>query len=77
VCKPVVRQVTDYFEFPGHTGAVSEVQIRARVSGCIVKVNFEDGQEVKKGRVLFEIDPMVATAWKWFQKHPNGYEDSR
>jgi RND family efflux transporter MFP subunit len=57
VSKPVVREVTDYFEFPGRTEAVSEVQIRARVTGYIVKVNFEDGQEVRKGRVLFEIDP--------------------
>jgi membrane fusion protein, multidrug efflux system len=57
VRKPAVRDVTDYFEFPGRTEAVSEVQIRARVSGYIVKVNFDDGQEVKKGQVLFEIDP--------------------
>jgi RND family efflux transporter MFP subunit len=57
VCKPVVREVTDYFEFPGRTEAVSEVQIRARVTGYIVKVNFEDGQEVKRGQTLFEIDP--------------------
>ena len=47
--RPVVRQVTDYFEFPGQTEAVSEVAIRARVMGYIVKVNFNDGQNVKKG----------------------------
>ena len=57
VSKPVVREVTDYFEFPGRTEAISEVQIRARVTGYIVKVNFEDGQEVAKGQALFEIDP--------------------
>ena len=57
VSKPVVRDVTDYFEFPGRTEAISEVQIRARVTGYITKVNFEDGQEVKKGQLLFEIDP--------------------
>ena len=28
VCKPVAREVTDYFEFPGQTEAVSEVAIR-------------------------------------------------
>ena len=55
--RPVVRQVTDYFEFPGQTEAVSEVAIRARVMGYIVKVNFDDGQNVKKGDLLFEIDP--------------------
>ncbi len=36
---------------------MGEVEIRARVTGYIVKVNFEDGQEVKKGDLLFEIDP--------------------
>jgi RND family efflux transporter MFP subunit len=57
VSKPIVREVTDYFEFPGQTEAVNEVAIRARVTGYIDKVNFEDGQHVKKREVLFEIDP--------------------
>ncbi len=57
VSKPVAREVTDYFEFPGCTEAVSEVEIRARVTGYITKVNFEDGQEVNACQVLFEIDP--------------------
>lgn len=57
VSKPVSREVTDYFEFPGQTAAVGEVEVRARVTGYLVKVNFEDGQEVKKGDLLYEIDP--------------------
>ncbi len=57
VTHPTVKNVTDYFEFPGQTAPVGEVEIRARVTGYIVKVNFEDGQEVKQGDVLFEIDP--------------------
>jgi RND family efflux transporter MFP subunit len=57
VGNPVAREITDYFEFPGQTAAVGEVEVRARVTGYIVKVNFEDGQEVKKGDLLFEIDP--------------------
>lgn len=57
VSKPVVREVTDYFEFPGRTEAVGEVEVRARVTGYLVKVYFEDGQPVKKGDPLFEIDP--------------------
>ena len=57
VAKPVVREVTDYFEFPGQTCAVGEVDVRARVTGHLVKVCFEDGQETKKGDLLFEIDP--------------------
>ena len=50
VTHPTARNVIDYFEFPGQTAAVGEVEIRARVTGYIVKVNFEDGQEVKQGR---------------------------
>jgi membrane fusion protein, multidrug efflux system len=57
VSKPLVRTVTDYFEFPGQTAAVGEVEVRARVYGYLVKVNFRDGQNVKKGDLLYEIDP--------------------
>jgi multidrug efflux system membrane fusion protein len=57
VSKPVSRVVTDYFEFPGQTAAIGEVEVRARVTGYLVKVNFEDGQNVKKGDLLYEIDP--------------------
>ena len=57
VSRSVVCEVTDYLEFPGRTEAVGEVEIRARVTGYLVKINFEDGQEVKQGDLLFEIDP--------------------
>lgn len=57
VSKPEVREITDYFEFPGQTAAVGEVEIRARVTGYLVKLNFEDGRNVKKGDLLYEIDP--------------------
>ena len=57
ISKPVSREVTDYFEFPGQTEAVGEVDVRARVTGYLVKVNFVDGQNVKKGDLLYEIDP--------------------
>ena len=61
---PVVsREVTDYFEFPGQTAAVEEVEVRARVAGYLEKIAFEDGQEVNAGDLLFEIDrkPYQAT----------------
>lgn len=55
---PVVeRDVVDYFETTGRTTAVDSVDIRARVSGYLVKVNFKDGDQVQPGEVLFEIDP--------------------
>jgi RND family efflux transporter MFP subunit len=57
VSKPEVRQVTDYFEFPGQTMAIEEVDVRARVTGYLMKVNFTDGQNVKNGDLLYEIDP--------------------
>jgi multidrug efflux system membrane fusion protein len=57
VSKPVEREVTDYVEFTGRTDATNTVDVRARINGYLVKVNFKDGQYVKKGEVLFEIDP--------------------
>jgi multidrug efflux system membrane fusion protein len=57
VSKPEVREVTDYFEFPGQVMPIEEVDVRARVTGYLTKVNFIDGQNVKKGDLLYEIDP--------------------
>ena len=54
---PVVREVTNYEEFTGYTDAVSTVDIRARVSGYLIKVNFKDGDVVKQGDLLYQIDP--------------------
>ncbi len=53
---PVVDEVTDYEEFIGHTDAIFSVEVRARVTGYLDKVNFNDGDEVEKGTLLFEID---------------------
>jgi RND family efflux transporter MFP subunit len=58
VAEPVIREVTDYEEgLVGQTAAVQMVEVRARVNGYLHKVNFKDGDEVKEGAVLFEIDP--------------------
>ncbi len=57
VSYPVVREVTDYSDFTGRTAAVDSVEVRARVSGYLDKVNFKEGALVKKGDKLFEIDP--------------------
>jgi RND family efflux transporter MFP subunit len=54
---PVVRQVTDHQEFPGRVDAMYTVEVRARVSGYLKEVCFKDGDLVKKGDVLFRIDP--------------------
>lgn len=55
--KPVEREITDFLEFTGRTESPEVVDIRARVSGYLLKVNFVDGQEVKAGDALFDIDP--------------------
>ena len=57
VAAAVSRQVTEFDEFTGRFEAVDRVEIRPRVSGYISSVNFTDGNEVKKGDVLFVIDP--------------------
>ncbi len=51
------RDVEEWDEFTGRLEAVDEVQIRPRVSGYIRKVAFDEGNGVRKGQVLFEIDP--------------------
>jgi len=51
------REITDWDEFTGHIEAVDAVEIRPRVSGYIRRVAFAEGSEVRKGQVLFEIDP--------------------
>lgn len=52
----LVRQVSQWDEFSGRFEAVQSVELRPRVSGYIDKVNYVEGQEVKKGDVLFTID---------------------
>jgi RND family efflux transporter MFP subunit len=53
----VQKSVLSYDEFTGRTEAVGLVEVRARVSGYLNKVAFDEGSEVKKGDLLFEIDP--------------------
>ena len=52
----VVKSISQGDSFNGRIEAVESVQLRPRVSGYIDKVNYTDGQEVKKGEVLFTID---------------------
>jgi RND family efflux transporter MFP subunit len=54
--------VTDYADFTGRVAAVDSVEVRARVWGYLDKVNFKEGALVKKGNVLFEIDPLTYRA---------------
>src|SRR5579871_3888772 len=57
VSLPVERMVLDSEDFTGRTDAKRSVTVRARVSGYLQKVCFKEGNDVKEGDVLFEIDP--------------------
>src|SRR4051812_5502896 len=57
VAQVISRPIKDYQEFTGHIEAVERVEIRPRVSGYISSVGFVEGKEVRKGDVLFVIDP--------------------
>src|SRR5262245_49642704 len=51
------REIVEWDEFTGRTEPVDSVEVRPRVSGYIQEVRFQSGQLVKKGDVLFVIDP--------------------
>src|SRR5437899_5926823 len=57
VSYPVERDVTDFADFTARTAAVDSVEVRAHGWGYLDKVNFKAGALVKKGDVLFELDP--------------------
>ncbi|WP_375587183.1 efflux RND transporter periplasmic adaptor subunit [Flagellimonas aurea] len=56
VAKPIYESITEWDEYTGRFEASSRVEVRARVSGFLEKVNFQDGELVKKGQTLFVID---------------------
>ena len=56
VATPVYDKITEWDEYSGRFEASNRVEVRARVSGFLEKVNFSDGQMVEKGQVLFVID---------------------
>ena len=57
VAPALEMSVTEWDEFSGRIQAIDRVEIRPQVSGLIDSVHFEDGQLVKKGDLLFTIDP--------------------
>ena len=56
VAKPVVKDVVEFDDFTGRFEATDSVEIRARVSGYLDSVAFQDGSIVKKGDPLLVID---------------------
>ena len=57
VTQPVVREVVEWDEYIGRLESPETVEVRARVSGYLDKVHFKEGKEVRKGDLLFTIDP--------------------
>lgn len=55
--KPVVRTALEYLDFTGNLQSPESVDLRARVSGYLQQISFKDGDFVKKGDVLFVIEP--------------------
>ncbi len=55
--KVVSKSITEFDEFTGRFEAVERVEIRPRVSGYITATHFQQGHEVKKGDILYIIDP--------------------
>jgi len=56
VARPLQKTITEWDEYTGRFAAVEHVEIRARVSGFIDAVHFNEGQLVKQGDILFVID---------------------
>ena len=57
VVTAVEKEVNEWDEFTGRLEAVESVEIRPRVSGYITEIHFEAGAIVKKGDLLYVIDP--------------------
>ena len=57
VAQVLEKRVQDWDEFTGRLQAIETVEIRPRVSGYIDKVAFTEGSLVKRGALLFVIDP--------------------
>jgi multidrug efflux system membrane fusion protein len=53
----IEKQITETQEFSGRLESVERVEIRSRVGGYITALNFQPGGKVKKGQLLFVIDP--------------------
>ncbi len=57
VANPIEKKVVEWDEYTGRFDSVDTVEVRARISGVLNEVKFTDGAVVKKGDLLFVIDP--------------------
>ena len=59
---PRIMDVPVYLDGVGTVRALNTVTVRSQVDGKLIAVNFTEGQDVKKGDVLGEIDPAIYQA---------------
>src|SRR5690349_13459059 len=57
VSQPLQRDVAARLQFLGQFSGVERVELRAQVGGTLTQIGFKDGDVVKKGDLLFVIDP--------------------
>ncbi len=57
VARAMVRDVVDWDEYVGRFEAIQDASVRPRVDGTVTRVFFRNGQDVRAGQPLFEIDP--------------------
>ncbi len=62
VAVPLQEQVTDWTEFTGRFEASQRVDVRARAGGFIQNAHFKEGETVRKGQLLFTLDPRTVQA---------------
>lgn len=60
---PVTSTKAVYFdEYPGTVSALNEIKLTAQVTGYVTRVNFKDGDKVRKGQLLYSLDAQVYQA---------------
>jgi hypothetical protein len=57
VSQPLEKSIHGRLQFLGQFSAVDQVELRAQVGGTLTRIGFKDGDIVKVGSLLFEIDP--------------------
>src|SRR5688500_10599021 len=77
VAHPQMVSMVDYDSYNGWIDAAQTVEVRARVRGHIDKIHFTDGQFVKKGDLLFELDPRPFQADVDRQKDEKGIYEAQ
>lgn len=57
IANPVQKNITEWDEYTGRLDASQSVNLYSQVTGYLESIHFRDGSEVKKGDLLFQIDP--------------------